>query len=141
MNSLFKQNKISFYVTKSKVISFKSQHRLIEGFLPWVYLDRSMTAIVVTAMMAGMYFKRGPLLLPYLIWVPLGTTVNFFFALFLVNTTEKTCIVIGLVICSDLYGFGVVYSSRQHMLLAEMMTAKYRKYKGTTFDRGYPYPR
>ena len=116
------------FATSTSVTPFPGQDHLIHAFSQWVFLDRSMVLACALIMGIGVLMEVNVLLIPYLLWIPFQTFVNFVMMAMLVNSVDKTCILIGLLICIHLYSWGVVHSNRQHMILTEVLTAKYRNF-------------
>ena len=128
LNVLYRRRMVTAFATSTAVTPFPGQDHLIHAYSQWVLLDRSMVLACIAVMLAGVFMELNTLLIPYILWVPFQTLVNFIMMAMLVNSVDKTCILIGLLICVDLYSWGVVHSSRQHMILTEVLTAKYRNF-------------
>jgi len=129
------------YDTLRVHLSRLSQHRFVEAYPQWSLMDRSLQLLFALALVVGVMTHAGYMLLPYLIWTPFQVMphreeiysspflsqvlVNMMMVASLVNLQDKTCLVIGFVLCMETFFWGVVYSAKQGMALDDLLDEKW----------------
>ncbi len=94
---------------------FPEELEMAEAYSQWELAERTTQAAVTTAMVCGVCAHAGSFLFPFLLWTPVQAAVNLIMMAAAVRREDKTCLVLGMLLCFDVYGWGVVYSARQQM--------------------------
>ncbi len=107
--------------------SAKEQRGMFHFFEFWSMVDRSIVLIVNTIMVFGIFAHQGVLMWPFLFWAPLQVATNVLGTLLLAYYVNKSCLYLFLLVCIDTYGWGVVFSSRKHMYVEDIVQARYNE--------------
>ncbi len=105
---------------------------MIESYAQWELLSRSTQAVATTVMVAGICSHAGSFVLPFLLWLPVQVVVNLAMMASAVRREDKTCLMLGVMVCLDVYGWGVAYSGRQQMVLDDILDAKFERHLRTS---------